>query len=159
AHQAGQRRLRFRFPRARFRPGRRRAEHLLMAELNPTTRDQLTRVSTATLTTALFKRGLRNQFLQGVSPVAPKGRNMVGPAFTLRYIPAREDLNPLSVFQNPQHPQRHAIETCPEGHVMVIDSRKDARAASAGAILVTRSEERRVGEERGIKGETRTEDK
>lgn len=109
-----------------------------MSELSPATRDQLARVSTATLTTALFKRGLRNQFLQGVSPVAPKGRNMVGPAFTLRYIPAREDLNPLSVFQNPQHPQRHAIETCPEGHVMVIDSRKDARAASAGAILVTR---------------------
>ena len=98
-----------------------------MSKLSPATRDQLTRVSTATLTTALFKRGLRNQFLQGVSPVAPKGRNMVGPAFTLRYIPAREDLNPLSVFQNPQHPQRHAIETCPEGHVMVIDSRKDPR--------------------------------
>jgi regulator of RNase E activity RraA len=63
---------------------------------------------------------------------------MVGEAFTLRYIPAREDLNPLSVFKDSTHPQRVAIETCPKGHVMVIDSRKDARAASAGAILVTR---------------------
>ena len=63
---------------------------------------------------------------------------MVGEAFTLRYIPAREDLNPIEVFKNPKHPQRVAIETCPEGSVLVIDSRKDARAASAGSILVTR---------------------
>jgi len=63
---------------------------------------------------------------------------MVGPAFTLRYMPAREDRNQLSVFRDPEHPQRKAIETCPAGHVMVIDSRKDARAASAGDILITR---------------------
>lgn len=63
---------------------------------------------------------------------------MVGEAFTLRYIPAREDLNPITVFQDPKHPQRVAVEQCPEGHVLVIDSRKDARAASAGSILVTR---------------------
>ncbi|MCY1223814.1 4-carboxy-4-hydroxy-2-oxoadipate aldolase/oxaloacetate decarboxylase [compost metagenome] len=63
---------------------------------------------------------------------------MVGEAFTLRYIPAREDLNPITVFQDPAHPQRQAIEQCPPGAVLVIDSRKDARAASAGSILVTR---------------------
>jgi regulator of RNase E activity RraA len=63
---------------------------------------------------------------------------MVGEAFTLRYIPAREDLNPITVFQDPNHPQRQAIEQCPPGAVLVIDSRKDARAASAGSILVTR---------------------
>lgn len=106
--------------------------------MNLPTRDKLMHVSTATLTTALLKRGLRNQFLQDVRPVAAKGRNMVGPAFTLRYIPAREDLNGLDVFRNPQHPQRVAVETCPAGHVLIIDSRKDARAASAGGILVTR---------------------
>ena len=106
--------------------------------MTPQTRNKLLQVSTATLTTALLKRGLRNQFLQAVHPVASKGRNMVGPAFTLRYIPAREDLNTLDVFRNPNHPQRVAIETCPEGHVLVMDSRKDARAASAGGILVTR---------------------
>jgi len=63
---------------------------------------------------------------------------MVGQAFTLRYIPAREDLNPITVFQDPKHLQRVAVEECPEGAVLVIDSRKDARAASAGSILATR---------------------
>ena len=102
------------------------------------TREKLMGVSVATLATALYKRGLRNQVIQGVPPVKPKGRNMVGPAFTLRYMPAREDRNQLAEFRNPDHPQRVAIETCPEGHVLVMDSRKDARAASAGDILITR---------------------
>ena len=107
--------------------------------MNPQTRDRLMGVSVATLATALFKRGLRNQTVQGVRPLrASRARNMVGPAFTLRYMPAREDRNQLAEFRKPDHPQRHAIETCPEGAVMVIDSRKDARAASAGDILVTR---------------------
>ena len=106
--------------------------------LNPATRDKLKTVSTATLCTALFKRGLRNQFIQDVHPVKTSLPTMVGEAFTLRYIPAREDLNPISVFQDPKHPQRVAVEQCPEGAVMVIDSRKDARAASAGSILISR---------------------
>lgn len=106
--------------------------------MNEDTRAKLMGVSVATLATALYKRGLRNQVIQGVGPVAAKGQNMVGPAFTLRYMPAREDRNGLEVFRNPKHPQRHAIETCPEGHVLVMDSREDPRAASAGDILVTR---------------------
>ncbi|MNN24253.1 4-hydroxy-4-methyl-2-oxoglutarate aldolase [compost metagenome] len=109
-----------------------------MTRLSPVVRDQLKTVSTATLCTALFKRGLRNQFIQDVRPLNPEGGTMVGEAFTLRYIPAREDLNPITVFQDPAHPQRQAIEQCPPGAVLVIDSRKDARAASAGSILVTR---------------------
>lgn len=100
--------------------------------------DRLHRVSVATLATALFKRGLRNQVIKNVRPLAPKGKNMVGPAFTLRYMPAREDRNQLIEFQNPKHPQRHAIETCPPGHVLVMDSRQNASAASAGDILITR---------------------
>jgi regulator of RNase E activity RraA len=106
--------------------------------VNPATREQLMKVSTATLCTALFKRGLRNQFIQDVRPLNPGLPNMVGEAFTLRYMPAREDLNPISVFLDRNHPQRQAVEQCPEGAVLVIDSRKDARAASAGGILVTR---------------------
>lgn len=106
--------------------------------MNPDTRAKLMQVSTATLCTALFKRGLHRQFIQDVRPLQSGGKNMVGPAFTLRYIPAREDLNPISVFQDRAHPQRKAVEDCPPGAVMVIDSRKDARAASAGSILVTR---------------------
>jgi regulator of RNase E activity RraA len=106
--------------------------------LQSSTRGQLLTVSTATLCTALFKRGLRNQFIRDVRPLNTHLPNMVGEAFTLRYIPAREDLNPMTVFLNPNHPQRLAIEQCPVGSVLVIDSRKDARAASAGSILVTR---------------------
>ena len=102
------------------------------------TREKLMGVSTATLCTALFKRGLRNQFIQDVHRINPAAGPMVGEAFTLRYIPAREDLNQLAVFRDPSHPQRKAVENCPAGAVMVIDSRKDARAASAGSILVSR---------------------
>jgi regulator of RNase E activity RraA len=115
-----------------------------MTTLNPQTRDKLKTVSTATLCTALFKRGLRNQFIQDVHPLNPNAGVMVGEAFTLRYIPAREDLNPLSVFQDRSHPQRKAVEECPPGAVFVIDSRKDARAASAGSILVSRLMKRGV---------------
>jgi regulator of RNase E activity RraA len=102
------------------------------------------KVSVATLATALFKRGLRNQTIQDVRPLRAKGRNMVGPAFTLRYIPAREDLNQIDVFRNPEHPQRKAVEICPPGAVLVMDSRKDPRAASAGDILITRLQMRGV---------------
>jgi regulator of RNase E activity RraA len=110
-----------------------------MSKLSAATRDKLKGVSTATLATALFKRGLHHQMVQDVVPLGvPKNASMVGEAFTLRYIPAREDRNQLSVFRDHTHPQRWAIENCPPGAVMVIDSRKDARAASAGGILVTR---------------------
>ena len=106
--------------------------------MNLHTKSLLSKVSTATLCTALFKRGLRNQFIQNVVPLNNSLANMVGPAYTLRYIPAREDLNTLSVFTDPTHPQRVGVEQCPVGAVLVFDSRKDARAASAGGILVTR---------------------
>jgi regulator of RNase E activity RraA len=115
-----------------------------MNALSSQTRDKLKGVSTATLCTALFKRGLRNQFIQDVHPLNPQVGTMVGEAFTLRYIPAREDLNPLSVFQDRTHPQRKAVEECPPGAVFVIDSPNDARAASAGSILVSRLMKRGV---------------
>ncbi len=109
-----------------------------MRKLSPATRQKLMGVSTATLASCLFKRGLRNQFIQNVSRLSKSEQNMVGEAFTLRYMPAREDLNPMDVFRDRSHPQRKAVEECPEGAVFVIDSRKDARAASAGGILVGR---------------------
>ncbi len=112
--------------------------------MKTSTRSLLSRVSTATLCTALYKRGLRNQFIQDVRPLNPGLPNMVGEAYTLRYIPAREDLNPVQVFENRDHPQRKAVEECPAGAVFVVDSRKDARAASAGGILVTRLMKRGV---------------
>ncbi|MCD0503595.1 ribonuclease activity regulator RraA [Bordetella petrii] len=112
--------------------------------MSDTTRARLAAASTATLCTALFKRGLRNQFIQDVRPLNAGLPNMVGPAYTLRYIPAREDLNTIQVFEDPKHPQRVAVESCPAGAVLVMDSRKDARAASAGSILVTRLMKRGV---------------
>ena len=112
--------------------------------LKAETRDKLKTISTATVATALFKRGFRNQFIQDVHPLSPVQPVLVGEAFTLRYMPAREDLNQLAVFRDRGHPQRKAIEDCPPGAVMVMDSRKDARAASAGSILVTRLMKRGV---------------
>jgi len=112
--------------------------------LTESTRAKLARVSTATLTTQLFKRGLRNVFVQGVRRMSKGGPNLVGPAFTLRNIPAREDLDVMSVFENPEHPQRKSIEITPAGHVLVIDCRRDTRAASAGDILIKRLEMRGV---------------
>jgi regulator of RNase E activity RraA len=115
-----------------------------MIPIDPKIIEKLKGVSTATLSTALFKRGFRSQMIQDVRPLNGKLPNMAGPAYTLRYIPAREDLNPITVFNDPRHPQRKAVEDCPPGHVFVIDSRKDARAASAGGILVTRLMKRGV---------------
>ncbi len=112
--------------------------------LSTATRDALRAVSTATLSTALFKRGFFHQMIQDVLPLSPLQHSMVGEAFTLRYMPAREDLDRIDVFKDPTHPQRHAIEHCPPGMVFVIDSRKDARAASAGGILVSRLQARGV---------------
>ena len=106
--------------------------------MKTSTRKKIQGVSTATIATCLFKLGLRNQFIQDVHPLTKGKPTMVGEAFTLRYIPAREDLNTISVFEDPEHPQRKAVESCPQGAVLVIDSRKDPRAASAGSILATR---------------------
>ncbi|KIG10633.1 ribonuclease activity regulator RraA [Caballeronia concitans] len=111
------------------------------------TLDLLRGVSTATLTTQLFKRGLRNVFLQGVAPLVKPAKgapNLVGPAFTLRNIPAREDIDQLSVFQNPDHPQRKAVESAPPGSVLVQDCRGDRTVASTGSILTTRLKVRGV---------------
>lgn len=115
-----------------------------MTKLSPETREKLKGVSTATLASALYKRGLRHQMIQDVRPLSPLKESMVGEAFTLRYMPAREDLNPMTVFRDRAHPQRKAVEECPPGAILVIDSRKDPRAASAGGILVTRLMKRGV---------------
>jgi regulator of RNase E activity RraA len=116
-----------------------------MLEISAETRRLLARTSTATLATQLFKRGLRNTFLLGVSRLnhdpAPV---MVGEAWTLRYIPAREDLNGPGEYDE-SHPQRRAIEDCPPGAVLVADCRRDTAAASGGDILMTRLASRGVG--------------
>ncbi len=101
-------------------------------------------VSTATITTQLFGRGLRSCSINGVSRLAGTRDRLVGEAFTLRYVPAREDLDQLSAFDDYDHPQRAAIEAVPEGAVLVVDARGQTRAASLGNILATRLSRRGV---------------
>ncbi len=98
----------------------------------------LSSASTATIQSQLFARGFRNTFLYGLRPLNPSAAPFVAEAFTLRYIPAREDLDVVEAFQDPEHPQRKAIESVGDGQVLVMDSRNDPRAASAGHILTTR---------------------
>ena len=100
--------------------------------------DLLRRASTATITTQLFQRGLRNLFLNGLTPLNPRHCRFVGEAVTLRHIPMREDLDRLDAFRDPEHPQRKAIELVGPGQVLVMDCRGDVRGASGGNILITR---------------------
>lgn len=108
-----------------------------MAETRFETLEKLKGISTATLTTSLFKRGFKNLFIQDVHRVTP-GPNMVGIAYTLRTIPAREDLDHLGSFETRANAQRKAIEECPAGAVFVVDSRDDPAASSMGGILAMR---------------------
>lgn len=98
--------------------------------------EKLRTVSTATLTAQLNKRGFRNTFLQGLYPLRPDLR-MVGYAFTLRYVPAREDLTD-TLYDNTKNMQRVAVETVGPEEVLVIDARGDVRGATLGNILATR---------------------
>jgi regulator of RNase E activity RraA len=107
-------------------------------EINERLMADLRSVSVATLTTVLFKRGLKGQFLSDVAPIDPEGRPMAGPAFTVRTIPAREDKAVPAVLSDRKYPGRAAIEACPPGYVLVFDCRQDARSASGGDILMTR---------------------
>lgn len=107
-------------------------------KLSDSARAALATVSTATLTTILFKRGFRNQYVQGSLPLNPDAASVVGEAYTLRYIPSREDLDGLDAFKDRSHPQRKAVEEIPPGHVLVMDCRGDTTVASAGSILITR---------------------
>lgn len=113
-----------------------------MTEISPSLRAAFALCSSATLSTLLVKRGLRNTSVRGVRPLRPGLPPMVGPAFTLRYIPAREDIDAYGSGGDPANLQRQAIEIAPDGHVFVIDCRGDADIAGIGSILVRRLHER-----------------
>ena len=105
--------------------------------LDPSVAGQLRQVSTATLTMVLLKRGVRTSWLQGVKPLKPMADRVVGPAFTIRFVPGREDLSqPESYARSPSF--RDAIEAAPAGSVVVIDGRGNALGATLGDILVAR---------------------
>ncbi len=105
--------------------------------LSEEAKERLKQVSTATLTSQLLKRGFRNTFLFGLNPLRPDLR-MVGYAFTLRYVPAREDMSMQVDYDNTTNVQRLAVEAIGPEEVLVIDARGDVRAASFGHIIATR---------------------
>ncbi len=106
-------------------------------ELTPAATGLLREVSCATITAQLLRRGLRSTFLAGLSPTRPDLR-LVGYAFTLRYVPAREDLGVGVRFDNETNVQRLAVESVGADDVLVIDGRGELGAATLGDILATR---------------------
>ena len=124
----------------------------------------LSGVSTATLTTVLLKQGLRNVWMRGTRPLRPDQPRLVGRAFTLRFVPAREDLATPQSWASPKS-TRAAVEAMPAGCIAVVDARGVTDAGIFGDILCARmvkrgvaalvtdgvvrdrSEERRIGKE------------
>ena len=100
--------------------------------------------STATVSMQMMKRGFRNAAIGGVKPLNPKAARMVGPAFTLRYIPSREDLDKPPSPSDPPSAQREAIEGTPAGHVLVIGTEGNTRSGTLGDILALRLKVRGV---------------
>jgi len=99
------------------------------------------RVTTATLTTVLLKHGVRNTWVRGAAPVAGPNTRVVGPAFTMRFIPIREDLQSPAAWSSPKS-SRHAVEAVPEGAVVMIGADGRADAGVLGDILVERLNQR-----------------
>lgn len=97
----------------------------------------LASVSTATLSMQLLKRGIRNASMIGPRPLEPGGPRVVGPAYTLRYLPLREDLATLESYADPGS-VREAIEAVPAGAFVVIDARGEQGAGPLGDIFVAR---------------------
>jgi regulator of RNase E activity RraA len=93
--------------------------------------------TTATLSSALARRGLRSVCMIGPRPLRP-GTRMAGEAYTLRLLPTREDVGEPTFLANPDYPQRHAVETVGPGQVLVVDARGDLRAGILGDILTLR---------------------
>jgi regulator of RNase E activity RraA len=105
--------------------------------------ERLGRVSTATLATQLYRRGIRQPFLVGLSPVGDGFDGFVGEAFTMRFIPSREDIDPMDdPYRTGNVLQWEAVESVGPRQVVVVDSRSDVSAASAGDMLLTRAMKR-----------------
>ncbi len=106
--------------------------------LAPDTLERLHRVSTATLTTQLLKNhGLRTRSVSGVKPVDARRCKFVGPAFTVRYVPMREDLS-MGGKRPAANPLQEAIDNAPAGSVFVFDMNGDAGSGALGDILIAR---------------------
>ena len=112
--------------------------------LSPETVKNFLYASTATVSMQMLKRGFRNTAINGVRPLNPKATRLVGPAFTLRYIPGREDLDKPPTPADPPSAQRAAIEETPPGAVLVIGTEGNTRSGTLGDILALRLKVRGV---------------
>lgn len=116
----------------------------LFQALPPATRDALARSGSANIANCLLKRGLRNTFMVGLQPLVPAQPAMVGPAFTLRFIPAREDVDTMALYARDDSLHRRAIEECPPGTVLVLAPGGDNGASVMGDMMALRLKVRGV---------------
>ena len=105
--------------------------------------DTLREITTATITTMLLKKGIRRCWMDGPQPLVPGGQRLVGPAFTLRFVPVREDLATPESWSKPIS-TRGAIEAMPEGCIAVADAMGVGSAGIFGDILTMRMMKRNV---------------
>ena len=108
------------------------------------THEQLRAVGTATVSMQLLKRGIRHHAIAGVKPLSPDQGCVVGPAYTLRFLPLREDLSDPSVLGAPGYGPRVAIEECPPGAILAVEARGIATTGTLGDILAARLAKRGV---------------
>jgi len=101
-------------------------------------RERLKQVSIATISTCLYRAGVKVTCPHGIMPVAPGLPRMVGEAFTLRFIPMRDDVGGLSSYGGRENVHQRAFEECPAGHVLVMDTRGETRGCSCGDLLIGR---------------------
>ena len=106
--------------------------------MKPETRAALAGCSTATITMQLLKRGLRATAMRGVKPLAPGQGRVVGEAYTVRFIPMREDLSDPAILGSPDNHQRVAVEDCPAGAILCMDGLGNGEVGTLGDILAER---------------------
>jgi regulator of RNase E activity RraA len=116
----------------------------MSGRLTAATREKLAATGISTLTTCLFRRGLRKIWLSGIVPLNAAAPRMVGEAFTLRFIPAREDVGGMASYSAGPSIHQRAFEECPSGHVLVVDTRDEVEACTCGNLLVARLKARGV---------------
>lgn len=109
-----------------------------MSQLTPSNRERLKQVSVATVSTCLFRRGLRHVVPRGVLPLAADQPRMVGEAFTMRFVPTREDVDAESRFNAAGTVHQRAFDECPAGFVLVMDTRGETRGCCCGDLLIGR---------------------
>ncbi len=105
--------------------------------LTPQNREKLRQVSVSTLTTCLYRKGLKRVWPSGILPLAKGQPRLVGEAYTLRFVPAREDVGAGS-YGTAANVHQRAFEDCPPGHVLVMDTRGETRGCSCGDLLIGR---------------------